>query len=234
MSTPPTNTCLRLVTFRRVSDPTPPRVDGRSSRWEAPRKARRAELIEMAIEAIRRHGTDLGMDAFAAEAGTSKTVLYRYFGDRAGLHEAIVDRIEELLIGEVGQTLATVGGDPHPREVIRAAVAAFVSFVERDANLYHFLTRAPSMPRAVLGPGRVSKSVAAQTRFLLERAKAVADMPAGTLDLWAAATVGLVRTGVLAWLHSEPKLPAEDVVDALTELAWHGTSTAFRRGRAQG
>ena len=160
-------------------------------------------------------------------------MLYRYFGDRAGLHEAIVDRIEELLIGEVGQTLATVGGDPHPREVIRAAVAAFVSFVERDANLYHFLTRAPSMPGAVLGP-RTCVEICCRTGLvLLERAKAVADMPAGTLDLWAAATVGLVRTGCWPGCTASRKLPAEDVVDALTELAWHGTSTAFRRGRAQ-
>lgn len=228
-----TTTSLRLVTFRCVSDPTPSRVDGRSRRWEAPRRARRAELIATAIDAIRRHGPDLGMDAFAAEAGTSKTVLYRYFGDRAGLHAAIVDRIEEVLIAEVGQTLSSVAGDPHPREVIRAAVAAFVRFVEREGNLYEFLTRAPSLPGAVLGPGRVSREVADQTRLLLERSPAVADIPEGILDLWAAGTVGLVRTGVLSWLRGGRDLPPEDVVDALTELCWHGTSTAYRRRRVE-
>ena len=34
------------------------------------------------------------MDEIAAEAGTSKTVLYRHFADRAGLYLAVVESVD--------------------------------------------------------------------------------------------------------------------------------------------
>src|SRR3954451_24090243 len=59
--------------------PAGPVPDGRRARWAQHREQRREELVDAAIEAIRRLGSDVGMDALAAGAGISKPVLYRYF-----------------------------------------------------------------------------------------------------------------------------------------------------------
>ena len=75
--------------------------DGRDARWEGHREARRSELVDATIRAIRRHGPGVGMDDIAAEAGTSKTVVYRHFDDRAGLYRAVVARIESRVVGSV-------------------------------------------------------------------------------------------------------------------------------------
>ncbi len=68
-------------------------VDGRTTRWAEHNAQRRRELVEATLRAIRRRGHGIGMDELAAEAGTSKTVFYRHFGDRAGLYAAMTPRM---------------------------------------------------------------------------------------------------------------------------------------------
>src|SRR5438067_12547710 len=56
----------RMATDRSAGEG--PQVDGRTRRWEGYRATRRAELVDAAIRAIRRHGAGLGMEDVAAEA----------------------------------------------------------------------------------------------------------------------------------------------------------------------
>ena len=52
-------------------------TDGRDARWAEHRVERRRELVESTLRAIRKYGAGVGMDEIAAEATTSKTVLYQ-------------------------------------------------------------------------------------------------------------------------------------------------------------
>ena len=63
--------------------------DGRDARWDSHRAQRREDLVDATLRAIRRHGGSPSMDEIAEIAGTSKTVLYRYFDDQAGLYSAV-------------------------------------------------------------------------------------------------------------------------------------------------
>ena len=74
-------------------------VDGRATRWAQHNAERRRELVEATLRAIRKHGHGIGMDDLAADAGTSKTVFYRHFGDRAGLYTAVVESVQEFILG---------------------------------------------------------------------------------------------------------------------------------------
>jgi len=65
--------------------------DGRRSRWDGHRLARREELVDATLRAIRTHGAAVGMDEVATSAGTSKTVFYRHFTDRGGLYTAVAE-----------------------------------------------------------------------------------------------------------------------------------------------
>ena len=84
------------------------------------------------------------MDDIAAEAGTSKTVIYRHFEDRAGLYRAVVERVDERVVGDVVAALkrsSATGTDP--RELISSTVGAYLGLVESDTDLYCFWSTDP-------------------------------------------------------------------------------------------
>ena len=59
-------------------------------------------LIEAAIRILRRDGLGaIGINALAAEAGVSKVLIYRYFGDIEGVHRAIADRLDMTKTAEI-------------------------------------------------------------------------------------------------------------------------------------
>ena len=53
------------------------------------RALRRQELLDVAVGVIRDEGPDASMDRIASACGVTKPIIYRHFGDRAGLIEAI-------------------------------------------------------------------------------------------------------------------------------------------------
>jgi AcrR family transcriptional regulator len=52
---------------------------------------RREALLNAALAVITRDGPAASMDAMAAEAGITKPILYRHFGDRDGLIAAVAN-----------------------------------------------------------------------------------------------------------------------------------------------
>ena len=71
----------------------PPRRDRRSQPVGRAPAARRKELTLATIVAIRQHGADVGMSQVAAQASTSKTVVYRHFADKYDLYLAVCERV---------------------------------------------------------------------------------------------------------------------------------------------
>jgi len=59
--------------------------------------ATRTKLIEAVITILRTRGFEnLGINAAAEEAGVSKVLIYRYFGDLDGLYGAVADQLDML------------------------------------------------------------------------------------------------------------------------------------------
>src|SRR6266542_2457687 len=121
-----------------------PEVDGRTRRWEGYRDARRAELVDAAIRAIRRHGAALGMEDIAAEAGTSKAGIYRHFADKEDLSVAVGSRIAADLVADITDALAS---EDHPRRALAAAIDAFLVVIESDPEPYRFIVHRPLLDR---------------------------------------------------------------------------------------
>ncbi|HEV7728308.1 MAG TPA: helix-turn-helix domain-containing protein, partial [Modestobacter sp.] len=78
---------------RRSSEKVAHRRDRRDSRWDEHRRERREQLVEATMAAVGKHGAGVGMEEIAAEAGTSKTVVYRHFADRSELYVAVCTRV---------------------------------------------------------------------------------------------------------------------------------------------
>jgi AcrR family transcriptional regulator len=181
----------------------------RRSRRGRPRNApsradRRDELLTAAITAIRRDGPTTSMAAIAAEAGLSKPVVYAHFGDRAGLAAAIA---------------GSVAGGDDLEPAIRATLATFVDFSEREPELFSFL----------LHPGG-SHAPDAELHSLIETFAAYLEPPATTgleplgvpaaeVSLRVRAVLGLAYTTVDWWRREgRDEFTAHGIVERLTSL----------------
>lgn len=198
--------------------------DGRDARWEAHRTKRRRQLVEAALKAIRKHGAGVGMDEIAASAGTSKTVLYRHLGDRAGLYRAVVAAVDETILADLAAAQQGQGGTV---ERIAAMVRAYLSMVERDPEIYRFvMTRPLETPQGADEDPvhQITDRVAGQLtgtlrEHLLARGHPQAELLA---PVWGTGLVGLVQSAADHWLASRrtaaPHLSPDDVTDAVVSL----------------
>src|SRR3954447_25713758 len=97
---------------------------------------RRRELLEAAERVVLRDGPAASMNAIAAEAGITKPILYRHFGDKAGLYVALADRHIETLMERLREALTR----PVSRRArTEAAIDAWLGLVEGNPALYRFL-----------------------------------------------------------------------------------------------
>lgn len=209
-------------------------TDGRSTRWESHRQARRHELVDAAVRAIRRHGAGVGMDDLAAVAGTSKTVIYRHFTDRAGLYHAVSERVETQILHDISKALASSDvGQPEPRAVIAATIDAYLTLVERDPQLYRFCITPPPESRRALGDPAADLVTAIVERISAEFAGPLAERHehAGVAGMWAFGLVGMVRAAADAWLAQDPRMPRTELTRILADLAWSGASCAYEEER---
>lgn len=234
-----------------MSSTTDPRgdeaVDGRSSRWESHRARRRTELVEATLRAIRARGAGVGMDDIASSAGTSKTVFYRHFTDRAGLYSAVAERVNRIILRDITRAVGDLGAlapgaarRTEPRALLAAAVDAYLSLVETDPEVYRFIVAAPLVPPAertetIDLASTMSRAIGVQIGALIATALAAAGRSTEPAETWGHAVVGMVRAAGDEWLRSGAAASGtsrETLDEHLTELIWAGLSSAWPVGRA--
>ena len=181
---------------------------------------RRTELLDAAIRVIRREGDQVAMEGIAAEAGISRPILYRHFGDARGLYDAVARRYGEELVTR----LRAVADGPSGRALLHRQVVTFLGLVADDPNLYRFLVRrAPARPGRGAGRSGLSQLIAGRTaRFLT----------ASGWDPAAAVVAGDLLVGGLEatadrWLDAPVGTHAE-VAELVTSLVWSGFRAASR------
>ncbi|MGN6089292.1 MAG: TetR family transcriptional regulator [Actinomycetales bacterium] len=206
---------------QQPSRPPAPQRDRRDSRWDEHRRARREELIEATLRAVTRHGAGVGMEDIAAEAGTSKTVVYRHFGDRSELHSAVCDRVARRLTRALRKAVTATDD---PREMVSGAVETYLGFLEADPEIYRFVTSGTGG-----GTGGSRDPLASLSDLIGEAAAELvgvalrrADRDATAAQPWGHGLVGLVRAAADRWLRDGRQIPRAELTDQLTDLAWGG------------
>jgi AcrR family transcriptional regulator len=201
-----------------VGDPPP---DARRSRWVDHRERRRAELVEAAIDAIRTHGAAAGMEQVAAQAGISKPVLYRYFGDKSELWIAVGDQLAARVLTAIEPAVAEIREE---RGVIAAAIGTYLAAIEADPELYRLLLHQTAVPEVHrLFAGAVETVAGGLARVIGDRLRALG-LDAGPAEPWAYGLVGCVQTVGTWWLRHRQPISREALTEYLTTLIWSGVA----------
>ena len=172
---------------------------------------------EKILDAARAMFGDRGFEAtsiaeIGAGAGISKSVLYHYFGSKAGLYQALLEYDAEALIDAVATAVPPPDDLEAPR--LRPGLDAFLKFLAQHPDTWKLMTRdPPADPELRQLHRRIDESVAGTLRTMLAPPAKRTTRP-DLVDLVALA----VRT-YASWWQDHPEVPREEIVEAIGDLA---------------
>jgi AcrR family transcriptional regulator len=176
---------------------------------------RRQALLDAADRVIRRAGPRASMAAIAAEAGITKPILYRHFGDKNGLYQALAERHTITVIRMIRAEFVTAGGDPRGRA--RAVVDAYLDTISGNVNLHRFLSGRPGTEdnsRARTGMAAIVRGVGEELGTVLSEDAAADPLRARILGH---AVVGMIQAAGDWWLEN-PDVDRCVVADRLVDV----------------
>ncbi|MEJ8278963.1 TetR/AcrR family transcriptional regulator [Pseudonocardia spirodelae] len=196
------------------------RSDGRSTRWDAHRARRREQVVDAALFVLARDGQDFGVDQVAHEAGVTKPVIYRHFGDRAALLDAMAERATDRLMERL---MPAIYDDGAIRPRIHRAVDAVLGLLDDWPGVdLLFRRRLPGQRGEVVDAGR-EFIAAALTGVLGGYLDELGLRETEFVQVWAQSLVGSVQTVSEWWLggRAGATVPPREVVSRhLTALIW--------------
>ena len=165
------------------------------------RSATRARVVEVAARLLQEQGpAAVTTRAVAEQAGVQAPTIYRLFGDKDGLLEAVAEHVMAAHVAaKQAQEEAAVAGDHDPLTELRTSWFAQVEFGLTNPAVFRMLSE----------PGRVLRSPAARSgqRVLESRVHRVA--ATGRLRVSEARAVGMVQAAgvgvVQVLLTTEPE-----------------------------
>ena len=191
----------------------------------------REKILDAARDLFGERGFDATSIAeIGVAAGISKSVLYHYFGSKAGLYRALLEHDGAQLVEAVAAAVPAEGVTT-PR--LRPGVDAYLRFLSEHPASWRLMTRdPPADPKLRKVRGEVERSVAAALAELLSVPEKRSARPE-LVDLVALA----IRT-YGSWWQAHPEVPREQVVEAIGDLAAAAATRVrplpARRGRSGG
>jgi AcrR family transcriptional regulator len=192
------------------------------------REQRREELLDVADRVIQRRGTGVSMDEIASEAGITKPVLYRHFGDKEGLWEALTQRY----VDELTRALQPAAEVAEPRARLAATIDSYLSYVELEPERYRFLLGASGRSRTSPLVAEFRRRQVADCLFTAVDSLRRAGLDPGFAEPWAHCVSGMIRSAGISWLETRA-LPRERLVEYLTTILWDGFSSLRTKAAAR-
>jgi AcrR family transcriptional regulator len=186
----------------------------------ARRAERRRQLLEVADRVIRRDGPAASINQIAVEAGIAKPVLYRHFGDKGGLYQALAERYVRELMDELRDALKQQADPP---ERLATTIDTYLRFVEENPEVYRFLMHraAGEQPEAQATVADFIGQVANEIAIVLGDVLKDAGLDSGGAVPWAHGLVGMVELAGDWWLRNRAMSRAR-LTAYLTDLVWKG------------
>ncbi|PVE13351.1 TetR family transcriptional regulator [Streptomyces scopuliridis] len=186
-------------------------------------RARRRQLLEAADRVVLRDGPQASMNAIAAEAGITKPILYRHFGDKGGLYRALAKRHTDALLDALRTAL---DAPAERRRRVETTLDTYLAAIEARPQVYRFLMHPAEdaqLPEQGFDVGRHSAPLL--RRLGEELAKVIeerVDLGPDSEQLsrvWGHGIVGMMHGAGDWWLGERP-CSREQLVRSLADLLW--------------
>ncbi len=184
-----------------------------------PRTARRAQLLESALEVFVAQGYHAAaMDDIAERAGVSKPVLYQHFPGKLDLYLALLDQSCDTIVDATRDALAATEDN---KQRVAATMHVFYDYVASAQGAFRLvfesdLTNEPPVRDRV-------------DRVTRECAEAIADvihedtgLPGEQSRLLAVSLVGMAQVSARFWLDADHEIDQDAAASLVAGLAWRG------------
>ncbi|MEV4945723.1 TetR family transcriptional regulator [Streptomyces sp. NPDC053755] len=204
----------------------------RTTDQQKPADQRRRELLEAADRVVLRDGPKASMNAIAAEAGITKPILYRHFGDKGGLYRALATRHTDALLAALRAALDAPAGR---RDRVEATLDTYLASIEAMPQVYRFLMHpAEESQQAEQGFDVGRHSAPLLRRMGEELGQVIAERidlgPGGEAQarIWGHGIVGMMHAAGDWWLGERPCSRTE-LVRCMADLLWGRLAEAADR-----
>lgn len=185
-----------------------------------PRSARRAQLLDAALEVFVENGYHAAaMDEIADRAGVSKPVLYQHFPSKLELYIALLDSSCDQLMHGVREALAAA---PDNKERVAATMEAFYTYVAGARAAFRLVFES-DLTSETLVRERVDRVTNESAELVAEVIAEDTGLPAEASHLLAVSLVGMAQVSARYWVGSQGStLDQETAVALVSGLAWRG------------
>ncbi|MEV8401809.1 TetR family transcriptional regulator [Streptomyces niveus] len=189
---------------------------------------RRRQLLEAADRVVLRDGPKASMNAIAAEAGITKPILYRHFGDKGGLYRALAKRHTDALLGALK---AALDAPADRRARVEATLDTYLAAIEARPQVYRFLMHPADntaaadaqLPEQGFDVGRHSapllRRLGEELAVVIEERVDLGPDSAQLARVWGHGIVGMMHAAGDWWLGERPCSRAQ-LVSSLADLLW--------------
>ncbi|MDQ6935054.1 MAG: TetR/AcrR family transcriptional regulator [Actinomycetota bacterium] len=184
-----------------------------------PRRARRAQLLESALEVFVAQGYHAAaMDDIADRAGVSKPVLYQHFPGKLDLYLALLDQSCDTIIASSARALESTDDN---KQRVTAAVHAFYDYVAGAEGAFRLvfesdLTSEPAVRQ------RVERVTTECARLIAHVIHDDTGLPEQQCQLLAVSLVGMAQVSARFWLVEQGGMEQSDAATLVAGLAWRG------------
>ena len=186
-----------------------------------PRKARRAQLLDSALEVFVAQGYHAAaMDDIAERAGVSKPVLYQHFPGKLELYLALLEQSSDRIIDATCEALASTTDN---RVRVLATIQVFYDYVANAQGAFRLvfesdLTNEPAVREQV---DRVTSTCAEEIAKVIREDTGLPDEAS---HLLAVSLVGMAQVSARYWLDGGGRIDQAQAASLVASLAWRGIS----------
>ena len=184
-----------------------------------PRTARRAQLLESALEVFVAQGYHAAaMDDIADRAGVSKPVLYQHFPGKLELYVALLDQSCDTIIDATNRALESTQDN---KQRVAATMQVFYDYVANAHGAFRLvfesdLNNEPAVRDRV---ERVTTECSAKIAEVISEDTGLSDEQSRLL---AVSLVGMAQVSARYWLAEAGTIAQQDAAHLVSSLAWRG------------
>jgi AcrR family transcriptional regulator len=186
-----------------------------------PRKARRAQLLDSALEVFVAQGYHAAaMDDIAERAGVSKPVLYQHFPGKMELYLALLEQSSDRIIDATREALAST----HDNKLrVLATIQVFYEYVANAQGEFRLVFES-DLTNEPLVRAQVDRVTQVCSEEIAKVIHEDTGLPDEASRLLAVSLVGMAQVSARFWLEGDGGIDQTEAASLVASLAWRGIS----------